>query len=81
MCTSALVALIDGMARIDRPAIDADRGIVAARLDELLRRVMAALAQALQGAEAKFGVVAFVWGLVIDDGRGCEAAFLGALLA
>src|SRR5262245_20098880 len=68
---SALVISIDGMARIERHAIGADRGIIAALLDDLLRAVVAGGASALELAQSEFGVVA-------RDGARCDRRKLRA---
>src|SRR5262245_60118939 len=60
-------ATVDWMARVQRPAIQANIGAETARLDEPLRGVVATLAQALKRAEPEFVDVAAMCLDVITD--------------
>jgi hypothetical protein len=57
------------MARVQRPAIQADIGTETACLDEALRTVMTSLAERLKRAEPEFVDIAVMWLDVIADFR------------
>jgi hypothetical protein len=63
------------MARVQRPAIQADIGAETARLDEPLRTVVASLAERLERAESEFvDVAATCLDVITDLSRRYDAA-------
>ena len=64
------------MARVQRPAIQANIGAEIARLDEPLRTVVASLAERLERAEPEFvDVAAMCLDVITDLSRHYDAAF------
>jgi hypothetical protein len=76
----ALSRPIDRMARVQRPPIEANIGAETAPLDEPLRTIVAALAQALKRAKPKLVNVAAMWLDMIADRRRLDGAALRAIL-
>ena len=76
----ALPRPIDRMARVQRPPIEANIGAETAPLDEPLRTIAAALAQALKRAKPKLVNVAAMWLDMIADRRRLDGAALRAIL-
>jgi hypothetical protein len=62
-------ATIDGVARVQRPSIEANIGTETARLDKPLRTVVTPLAERLERAEPELVDVAVMWLDVIADFR------------
>src|SRR2546428_8346575 len=60
-------ATIDGVARVQRPSIEANIGTETARLEKPLRTVVTPLAERLERAEPELVAVAVMWLAVIAD--------------
>jgi hypothetical protein len=77
----APVVLVEQMAQIDWPAIDADRAVEAAALLELLSAFAAMRAQRLQFAEPELRRIVVVRLDVISNARCYDSAFTQAPFA